>query len=487
VGTESLPGPSPLSPGERAHVEPRRGMHLGRYELLFPIARGGMAEVWAARQSGELGFRRIVALKTIRAEYAESVAFRRMFLDEAAIAARIHHANVVEVLDLGEEGPIVFQAMTLVEGETIAGLTRRWRKRGTDAGLPPAIALRIMADALSGLHAAHELTDEEGIPIRLVHRDISPQNILVGIDGVSKIADFGIAKALGRLADETEAGQVKGKFSYMAPEALERRTPDRRSDVFSAGVVLWEALTGARLFRGIDVLDTLAKLKEFEIPDPRESTPDLPKEVAEATLRALARAPEDRYASAAEMSDGLESAARSSGFSATTKEIAAFVQDLAGADVERQREAVRDACRTGTGMSSASPALPIASLPETFHATTIADPPSMPTTRSGSRSIFLFGTAVLIATVAGAVALTRDPPTPASPSISTSPSPSPSPSPPIAPSTSSSAPSASASAPPPASASASAAPSARSRSPVRPPPSPSPVSPRPKFGNPYGP
>jgi serine/threonine-protein kinase len=300
VATESMPDPGqPPVQGSPHALEPRRGLRLGRYELVTPIARGGMAEVWVARQLGDLGFRKLVAVKTIRAEYAENASFRRMFLDEARLAARIHHANVVEVLDLGEDGPIVFQAMTLIEGDSIAGLLRRWSQRGESGGLPPALAIRMLADAAAGLHAAHELTDDDGAKLLLVHRDVSPHNILVGLDGVAKIADFGIAKALGRLSDETEAGQVKGKFSYLSPEQVARTPPDRRSDVFACGIVLWEMLTGVRLFRGDDPVDTIEKVRSMRIPDVRDIAPGLAAPIAEATARALARDPNDRFPSAA--------------------------------------------------------------------------------------------------------------------------------------------------------------------------------------------
>ncbi|HEX3344281.1 MAG TPA: serine/threonine-protein kinase, partial [Polyangiaceae bacterium] len=253
MGSESQPEPTPAG-RRRPELEPRRGMRLGRYELLTLLASGGMAQVFIARLAGQHGFERLVALKTMRPEHAESDAFRRMFLDEAQLAARIRHVNVVEVLDLGDEQGIVYQAMTLVEGDSVAALLRRRRQLGA-RGLPHGVAARIVADVLSGLHAAHELTDADGRALHIVHRDVSPQNVLVSVDGIAKIADFGIAKARLRLADETDAGQIKGKFAYMAPEQLERRTTDRRADVFSTGVMLWEALTGKRLFGGIDLIE----------------------------------------------------------------------------------------------------------------------------------------------------------------------------------------------------------------------------------------
>lgn len=346
MATESLP--ERAVGRRRPELEPRLGMRLGRYELLVPLASGGMAQVWVARLAGEHGFARLVAVKTMRPEHAESDAFRRMFLDEARLAARIAHANVVEVLDLGEEnGGVVYLAMTLVEGDSVAGLLKARRRVGA-RGLPHGVATRVIGDVLAGLHAAHELRDEEGRPLQLVHRDVSPHNVLVGVDGIAKIADFGIAKASSRLADETEAGQVKGKFAYMAPEQLERRAADRRSDVFSAGVVLWESVTGEKLFGGIDLIDTIAKVRETKILDAREVAPDLPAAIAEVTAKALERDPARRFASAAEMSDALERAARDCGAAASAKEVGALVADLCAEEIERRREAVRDAVRAVT-------------------------------------------------------------------------------------------------------------------------------------------
>jgi len=392
MATESLP--ERAVGRRRPELEPRLGMRLGRYELLVPLASGGMAQVWVARLAGEHGFARLVAVKTMRPEHAESDAFRRMFLDEARLAARIAHANVVEVLDLGEEGEgIVYLAMTLVEGDSVAGLLRARRKIGA-RGLPHGIAARVVGDVLAGLHAAHELRDEEGRPLQLVHRDVSPHNVLVGLDGIAKIADFGVAKARSRLADETEAGQVKGKFAYMAPEQLERREVDRRSDVFSTGVVLWEALTGEKLFGGIDLIDTIARIRETSIPDVREVAPDVPSRIAEITAKALERDPARRFASAAEMRDALEAAARESEAIASAKEVGALVEGLCGEEIQRRREAARDAVRAVT-RGGVAVAVPSGEATETA-TTTVVD-----TTRSRRKR----GIAVAVAAAVGAIAI----------------------------------------------------------------------------------
>jgi serine/threonine-protein kinase len=248
------------------------------------------------------------------------------------------------------------------------------------------------------LHAAHELTDEEGRSLRLVHRDVSPQNLLVGVDGVAKLADFGVAKARSRLADETEAGQVKGKFAYMAPEQLERRGIDRRADVFSVGVVLWESLTGARLFGGVDLLETIAKVRESPIPDPRTRVASLPPPLAAVTMRALERDPAARFATAAEMSDALEEAVRAAVASATAREVGALVADLCADELERRRESVRDAVRAVTRGGVALEAPPVEVATQTTSAqTTVAN--ALVTARGhrpGRRGVILASLAGLV-------------------------------------------------------------------------------------------
>ncbi len=348
-GTRSIPVRAFVTT-DIPEIQPREGLRLGRYELVVPIAQGGMAEVWIARLLGDLGFSRIVALKTIRPEYAQDPSFRKSFFEEARIAARVLHANVVEVLDLGEEGPILFQVMRLIEGDSVAKLLRlRHERMGTPEetpGLPIQIAVRVMCDALAGLHAAHELADDDGVAMQLVHRDVTPHNILVGIDGVARLSDFGVAKALGRLVDETEAGQVRGKPGYFAPEQLERRALDRRVDIFAAGIVLWEAITGKHLFRNEETRPAQSTIDAEKYPDPRStSKEDVPQAISDAVMRALAKKPEDRFATAAEMSVALEQAARSSGGPASASEVAQFVTDLSGHRVMMQRSLVKRAAQ----------------------------------------------------------------------------------------------------------------------------------------------
>jgi serine/threonine-protein kinase len=282
------------------------GRRLGRYELVTEIGVGGAARVWVGR-----GAQGLVAVKTLRPEYAAIAGTRRMLRDEASIASRIAHPNVLAVLDVGIEDDVPFYVMPLVEGGALSELVPRAR-----GPLAPSIAARIALDLVRGLHAAHEAN--------VVHRDVSPHNVLVGTDGVAKLADFGVAKAEGRLCDETETGQLKGKLAYMAPEQLGREAVDARTDVFAAGIVIWEMLTAKRLFRGQDVLQTIELVRTLEVPDPRTIAPSVPEAFAAVVLRALERDPERRFPSAGAMGDAIEAA----GALASREEVGAIVARL---------------------------------------------------------------------------------------------------------------------------------------------------------------
>jgi serine/threonine-protein kinase len=364
--TQSLMSEPVGLPRESEAAQPHEGLRLGRYELMVPIAQGGMAEVWIARFTGELGFKRTVALKTIRPDHASNDAFRRAFLDEARIAAGLSHANVVPVLDLGEHSGLLFHVMPLILGGSVATLLRSHQEwLGSDAksaALPVPIALRIISDALAGLHAAHGLSDERGTPLYLVHRDVSPQNVLVGIDGVARIADFGVAKMLGRLLEETQAGQIRGKPGYLAPEQVERQPLTRSTDVFCAGIVLWEMLTAKRLFRG-DARPTTEMMRSKPAQDPRELNPEISIPLAKVILRALSSSPEDRYASALEMNAAIEAVA-GGGF-ASSSVVAQFVQQVCGNRVEELKKRIRSPVEPETARNS---------VPESLLAASAVDP-----------------------------------------------------------------------------------------------------------------
>jgi len=299
--------------------------------LVAELATGGMATVYLARVSGAGGFQRFVAIKRLHPHLAREEEFIEMFLDEARLAARIHHPNVVSILEIGASEQGYYIVMEYVEGDTLAHLLTHCTKRGQR--LPLNVALRIVTDMLAGLDAAHELKDDDGKSLEIVHRDVSPQNVLVGVDGSARLSDFGVARAASRLTI-TRTGQLKGKVAYMAPEqARGEKDIDRRADVFAAGIVLWEVVTCRRLFKGEGDAHTLNKVLSESIPSLESVLPDVPKR--------LEREREARYSTAAEFADALETAARQAGVLGTNKEVAAYLEAMLGPEISEQREAVR--------------------------------------------------------------------------------------------------------------------------------------------------
>lgn len=299
---------------------------LGRYELLRPIAAGGMATVYLGRVLGEGGFERLVAVKLLHPHIAAQPEFVSMFLDEARLAARIRHPNVVPTLAIerGTEG--LFLVMEYVEGHALHSVLRTLAH--TRTALPLPVSLRIILDALEGMHAAHELKDENGEALHIVHRDISPQNVLVGVDGVCRITDFGVAQARSRLSNSNESS-IKGKVGYLSPEQVVSGQVDRRSDIFAAGVVFWEILTRRRLFRGETDGQTLAKIMGGAKQSPSERDPTIPHSISEVVMRALASNPDGRYATAIEFGDALEAAAERSGvLLAKPRDVATVISSL---------------------------------------------------------------------------------------------------------------------------------------------------------------
>ncbi|MDQ3266871.1 MAG: serine/threonine protein kinase, partial [Myxococcota bacterium] len=264
----------------------------GKYQLLKKIGSGGMGQVFLARHAGEQGFEKLVVIKRILPHLAEDEDFLTMFFDEARIAARLNHPNLVQIFDLGEANRAQYLAMEYVQGEDLRKLDRFARAQG--ALIPMGPALRIIADAAAGLDYAHKARDAQGQPLGLVHRDVSPQNILVGFDGAVKLIDFGVAKAAGRV-QHTGTGILKGKYPYMSPEQAEGRELDARSDIFALGVVLWEILTGKRLFKGESDLATMRLVVDCQVPPPSKLNPKLPQGLDTVVMQALARLPETRY------------------------------------------------------------------------------------------------------------------------------------------------------------------------------------------------
>ncbi|MEM9193533.1 MAG: serine/threonine-protein kinase [Myxococcota bacterium] len=273
----------------------------GRYVRAQQLARGGMGEVeLAARVDGS--FQRLYAVKRLRPMVRQDPSARQMFIEEARLAGRIRHPNVVSVLDVGEDRDGPYLVMDLVEGISAQALLRWATKNGVS--LPVQLVLRIVGQVARGLHAAHELSDS-GVPLSLVHRDVSPQNILIGFDGVARIADFGIAKALGRV-NETSTGLLKGKAGYLSPEQLRFTEPDRRSDIFALGVVLFELLASRRLYFEEEMIAAARRILEEPPPDIDELREDVPPRVIELSFEMLAKDPKVRPPTAAAVADRLE-------------------------------------------------------------------------------------------------------------------------------------------------------------------------------------
>jgi serine/threonine-protein kinase len=310
-----------------------------RYECLIKIASGGMASVYVGRLRGAVGFWRIVAIKRAHAHLIEDPAFRRLLVAEARLASKIHHPNVVAVQDVEELSEELLLVMDYVEGAPLSELNAVAARTGRT--LPPGVVVRIGIDACTGLHAAHELVDEAGTPLHLVHRDVSPQNLLVGLDGVTRIADFGIAKCGQSGTSATTTGALKGKVAYMSPEYIEGRELDARSDIFALGVVLWEALTGKRLFRGPNEVDTLRRVVEQPASKVSSFVRDLA--VFDAVIaKAVEKSPSRRFATAREFGDALEEAARGPRLLASYAAVGAEVRTLVGTELEERRLRVRD-------------------------------------------------------------------------------------------------------------------------------------------------
>lgn len=336
--------------------EVRPGARLGRYEVLLGIAEGGMARVWAAKQHGQRGFSKVVAIKTILPALASDPDFEAMFLDEARVAAGVHHPNVCEIFDLGEEHGVLYLAMEWINGESLARIykpARQGGQRGAAAALDFHVAARIIADAAAGLHAAHQLKGDAGELLNLVHRDVSPQNILISVNGTVKVTDFGVAKALGSSHEATAAGQIKGKAAYMAPEQAGGGKLDRRSDVFALGICLYEVTTGVRPFSGENQVATLRALLSGQFAPPRQVAPGYPQELEAIVLKAMSVDLEQRYSTADEMRVALESYLARSGAIVTETQVAALVRERVGETIDGRAELIRERTRSSTQTSDA--------------------------------------------------------------------------------------------------------------------------------------
>ena len=304
---------------------------IGRYTLYAPLSAGGMASVHLGRLRGEVGFSRTVAIKRLHDRFTSDPEFVAMFLDEARLASRVRHPNVVPTLDVVVDDGELFLVMDYIHGETLAHLL-------AGEAVPIAVAGAVMSSILHGLHAVHEARDEGGQLLDIVHRDVTPQNLMVGADGVARLLDFGIAKALGRL-HTTRDGALKGKVAYMAPEQLKGLPLDRRADVYAAAVVLFEVIASRRLFVGATEDAIAEQVLSAPIVPASTFAPQVSRELDAVVLRGLARDRNARFHSARDMALALERAVPT----ASALEVGAWVESRAGEQLAQRARVVRDA------------------------------------------------------------------------------------------------------------------------------------------------
>jgi eukaryotic-like serine/threonine-protein kinase len=342
---------------------------IGRYAIFQRIAAGGMASVHVGRLLGEAGFVRTVAVKRLHPQFALDPNFVAMFLDEARICARVRHPNVVPTLDVVAKDNELFLVMEYVDGESLSELIASAQER--DQAPPVPIVASILSGLLHGLHAAHEAKSDEGEPLGIVHRDVSPHNVLVGIDGVTRVLDFGVAKALGRL-HTTQDGALKGKFAYMAPEQILGESVTRRSDVFAASVVLWEALTTKRLFYAENEARRMHMILHEPIRSPRELVPELSPALEQVVMKGLARKSEERYATALDMAEALERAVPL----ATPRVVGEWLRSLSGERLAERAMRVAEVERFSSSSGVGSPGSSAVPWSETGDDRTVLDPGS---------------------------------------------------------------------------------------------------------------
>ncbi len=325
-----------------------------RYQLLGYLASGGMAELYFARVVGLAGFERHVVLKRIVAHHARDPEFVAMFLDEARLAAQLHHPNIAQVFDIGRMVDAYFFTMEYVHGESARALFRRCVAQ--QRTMPLHLVLTVVAGAAGGLHYAHEKRSPDEVPLAIVHRDVSPSNVMIGFDGAVKVVDFGIARAVTRSV-ETRSGVVRGKLGYMAPEQCKGEPLDRRCDVFALGIMLFELATMTRLYEA-DSEHGIIEALAHEPPAPSARRPGLPPALDAIVARALARRPEDRYQTAAELILDLEQLAAQEGRPMSALALGAFMRDVFGPRPEPWAELRAAAEATGSGDRRASAPAP---------------------------------------------------------------------------------------------------------------------------------
>ncbi|MFL5319493.1 MAG: protein kinase domain-containing protein [Myxococcaceae bacterium] len=309
--------------------------NFGKYQLIKRLATGGMAQIYLARQLGLEGFQKQLVVKRILPHLAENEEFVRMFLQEARIAARLNHPNVVQIFDFGAEAESYFIAMEYIHGEDVRRVWKRAEAQGES--IPVPLVCRVVLDAAAGLDYAHKKADDAGRPLNIVHRDVSPQNILITFEGGVKVVDFGIAKAADQ-ATVTRSGVLKGKYSYMSPEQANGKRVDNRTDIFALGIVLYELLTGTRLFKRSNDVQTLQAVMECKVAPPSEVDARVPKDLDPIVMRALELHPEDRYQTATEMQLALENWLIERKLSSSSVHLANYMQGLYRERLEREKQ-----------------------------------------------------------------------------------------------------------------------------------------------------
>ncbi|WP_304984746.1 serine/threonine protein kinase [Corallococcus sp. AB011P] len=307
---------------------------FGRYELLRKLATGGMGAVYLARQKGPVGFQKLLVVKRLLPHLSEDDEFLQMFLDEARIAALLNHPNIAQIYEMGDVDGQYYIAMEYVHGEPLGSLVPR--ASAHPGGFPLGLRCRIIAEAAAGLDAAHNARSPSGRKLSLIHRDVSPQNVLVGFNGGVKLIDFGVAKAQGKLS-QTVVGTIKGKHAYMSPEQARGEPLDARSDVFGLGTVFYELLTGGRLFKRETEMATLKAVVGHKIVPPSEAVPGIPKSLDPIVFKALARKRDDRFSTAGELQLALEEFLQQEKLPGTSAHLAAFMRDVYSDELEEER------------------------------------------------------------------------------------------------------------------------------------------------------
>jgi serine/threonine protein kinase len=317
-------------------------IQVGRYRLIAELAHGGMGDVYLGVAQGPAGFSKLMVIKMLRPALADDEQFLAMFLEEARLAARLNHPNIVQTVEVGNEGRRFFLAMEYLEGQSLQRVRQRVAK---EHPFPLGQHLRIIVEALNGLHYAHELVDIDSRPLGIVHRDATPHNIFVTYDGQVKVVDFGIAKAMDS-ALETRTGELKGKVAYMPPEQASAQRVDRRADVFALGVMAWEAAVGRRMWKGLNEVAIMHELLTGAIPSPRQIDPRVPPELDAICQRALSPNPNDRYATAADFAADIERFLATIGDRTTSRDIATLTSTAFAADRRELREIIDNQLRS---------------------------------------------------------------------------------------------------------------------------------------------